>query len=611
MKRQKTLTLMAVIVFVLCAIGLFAIAGCKADESEQHEHTFMRVWSSDEEGHWHKASCEHKDVTTPKEPHVDEDGDEECDICGYKIPHKHRYSETFSFNDTEHWREPICGDTLEQSERGAHKYGEAVEIPASCDEDGKLVYTCEVCGKTREEKLDATGHEFGASEVFEQPATCSATGVAAHWECLNCHKPFLKEGDDYVEVDPEELVLQINPDAHEWDAGTITDQPTCTHVGTLTIHCQYDYAHYYTEPIAELPHQWNSQNKCEVCGKERAYSFVDGDSFENSTAVLFGKYPQSKVEDDPTISSLSSKVNTTPSVENGWTNYKYFSVDGTLLTDNDYWYIDVDYEGDTYRGLYFSSLRDTKEYLVDYDVYKTIQDANGYNINIIYWFKYEPIVWRILKSNDGSPADPEGKKAIIMTDTIIDCQPYAYNQEYNRYNLSHIRQFLNSEEYGFYNTAFKDSEREIIIETEVDNSAASTDNPNNLMICENTFDKIFLLSFTEVAKTYDFGCKEGERLWNIEYTQSPFVENLAKRIFKGSEYSYALGLKKYFKIYYGGEYDNKCAATLGYGYSEFWTRSPNSVSVSRANTGNYVGNSSSSHTDMFLGVLPAMWIEIE
>lgn len=66
----------------------------------------------------------------------------------------------------------------------------------------------------------------------------------------------------------------------------------------------------------------------------------------------------------------------------------------------------------------------------------------------------------------------------------------------NNYAKSTIRAWLNNE---FYKGSFRSEElRKRILNTEVDNSLASTMDETNENVCENTFDKVFLLSLKEV-----------------------------------------------------------------------------------------------------------------
>ena len=81
---------------------------------------------------------------------------------------------------------------------------------ATCTEKA----TCEVC---HERYGSLLSHEYG--ELIEQvESTCSATGMQAHFECSNCHKVF-KNDDNKTETTIEELVIAVNPDAHDYIDG--------------------------------------------------------------------------------------------------------------------------------------------------------------------------------------------------------------------------------------------------------------------------------------------------------------------------------------------------------------------------------------------------------
>ena len=106
-----------------------------------------------------------------------------------------------------------------------------------------------------------------------------------------------------------------------------------------------------------------------------------------------------------------------------------------------------------------------------------------------YYFKVEPIRWRILSERDG--------KAFILCDSIIASKAYDAGNN-NNYANSGIRAWLNDE---FYKTAFGALQQALIQTTEVDNSAQSTGNSSNRYACENTSDKVFLPSYREVTNS--------------------------------------------------------------------------------------------------------------
>ena len=120
-----------------------------------------------------------------------------------------------------------------------------------------------------------------------------------------------------------------------------------------------------------------------------------------------------------------------------------------------------------------------------------------------YYFKVEPIRWRILSESDSN--------AFILCDSIIANHYYHHTSSSttidgqtvyaNNYKYSDIRAWLNDE---FYNTAFGDLQQALIQTTEVDNSEQSAGYWSNPYACENTFDKVFLPSFREVI-TIEYG----------------------------------------------------------------------------------------------------------
>ena len=156
----------------------------------------------------------------------------------------------------------------------------------------------------------------------------------------------------------------------------------------------------------------------------------------------------------------------------------------------------------TWDCLWFGSYPQSKITKKDGDIYTTLKntdnwDKNGDAIidNIKYhktkksYFKYEPIKWRVLQSENG--------EAFLLSDIILDRQPYNENRKAITWEESSLRAWLNGK---FINRAFSDEEKEKINITEIvnqDNQAFGTEGGNN------TADKIFLLSLQEVAPKFD------------------------------------------------------------------------------------------------------------
>ena len=232
--------------------------------------------------------------------------------------------------------------------------------------------------------------------------------------------------------------------------------------------------------------------------------------------IYFGSYPQTEVTDSTVTAALNTAAGTLPTSSNSrsWTSYGYY-IENEV--QNYMWYIDISYGGETYRGVYFTSYR---PYWTTYSssTDNTHQDDNGYTVNNVYWFKWEPIKWRILEESNGY--------ATLLCEMIIDSQTYQNKYTYdsntgsyyntsegtpsgtyvNNYQYSAIRKWLNE---TFYETAFNSLQKAIIQTVTVDNSARST-NPdnnetqfnsgNNSYACANTNDKVWLLSEQEVTR---------------------------------------------------------------------------------------------------------------
>ena len=209
--------------------------------------------------------------------------------------------------------------------------------------------------------------------------------------------------------------------------------------------------------------------------------------------ILFGSYPQTRVTDGTITAALNGMRGTLPTSSNSydWTSYGYY-ISGNVT--NFMWYIDLEYLGGKYRGVYFTSYRPIHTTNPSSTSY-SYKDDKGYSTGTVYWFKYEPIKWRILSESDG--------KAMILSELMLDSQQYDYDGSYsNNYANSTIRAWLND---TFYNTAFGELQQAIIETAEVDNSAYSTGSSSNPYACQNTFDKVFLLSYREaINSSYGF-----------------------------------------------------------------------------------------------------------
>ena len=290
---------------------------------------------------------------------------------------------------------------------------------------------------------------------------------------------------------------------------TIVNNSEDVTISGVTSGTQYGYLEYLTLTASNIPTgyvvKWSRNDGVIQFGEEYSFNVVGNltitvDSYSvpytrDNLKITFGTYPQMKVE--ATSANGLTAYNTFNL--NTWTSYNYYNASASTKTDFMY-YRDVDTNGDgayDYRGVYISSYR-AKYVGGSQNQNDSFQYANGYSTGTIYWFKYEPIEWTILEI--------DGDKALIFANLILDSNEFYQKQssgEYshnggtgygNNYELSNIRQFLIND---FYNMAFNTLEKQIIRDTLVDNSASSTFTEPNPYACNNTNDKIFLLSYEE------------------------------------------------------------------------------------------------------------------
>lgn len=244
--------------------------------------------------------------------------------------------------------------------------------------------------------------------------------------------------------------------------------------------------------------------------------------------ITFGSYPQSEVtkkSDSATYAKLEAAAK-------NWISYRYYSGEGSygsMKQGNWMEYADMDINGDganDYRAVRFTQYRpwDTRDssYFAN-----SIQYDNGYTVNNIYYFKYEPLKWQVL--------DPT--KGLVLSKSIIDSQAYSntiyengtdaygytaywnnasYTKYANDYATSSIRKWLKED---FYNTAFTSAQKQNILPTTLDNSAYSTDYSKYDSV--STTDNVFLLSYSEAQNaSYGFTGNTSSKAVGTDYAKA-------------------------------------------------------------------------------------------
>ncbi len=239
--------------------------------------------------------------------------------------------------------------------------------------------------------------------------------------------------------------------------------------------------------------------------------------YEVGDIIEFGWYPQSEVKDEALIAELNK-------ADGEWISYGYYSGTGNQndvqQAAGDFMrYKDVVYGTDKYRGVVFDEYRPASSYHETTTIsYGSIQARNGYYIDNTYWFKYEPIKWCVLDLDTG----------MVISENILDAQAFNnYCSTYgvtNNYMLSSIRNWLNND---FYNCAFTATQQNKI-------DYASFED-----LTENLYDKIYLLSVSEVLNTdYGFNSEFDRRVRGNDYARCQGLRQVTYEDYYGKSYWY-------------------------------------------------------------------------
>ena len=219
-----------------------------------HEHTWATTWSSDDNKHWHAATCEgHTDQKKDEADHVDANNDGKCDVCEHDVevtppPHEHTWATTWSSDDNKHWHAATCeGHTSEKKDEANH---------VDTDNDGK----CDVCEHDVEVTPPPHEHTW---------ATTWSSDDDQHWHAATCegHTSEKKDAADHVDADNNGKcdvcdhdvdVVVTPPHEHTWADTWSKDENGHWHAATCEGHT--------SEKKDEAGHtDANNDGKCDVC----------------------------------------------------------------------------------------------------------------------------------------------------------------------------------------------------------------------------------------------------------------------------------------------------------------------------------------------------------
>ncbi len=540
------------IYFETTSFSYFVVAGL-VNADQQHIHSYVEKVT--DRNMVDKATCQRKAVYRLV-----------CSICGSLGRETFEYGELAPHNlREEKGYDPWCEkDGLTHGKRCINPgctYTEQKPIPAighdmqdvpakepTCTEIGWKAYKrCEhYCGKTEGyEEIPATGHSMTIRVPRVEP-TCEKWGCEEYYKCSNegCehkteynglpalehdkewHEPYnatctedgywlryyvcKRAGCDYSSKLDKYVDKALGHNLKHYEA----KQADCLPGWDEYDECQREGCDYNTK--VEIPANGKHSYVCDVCTTCNGINPVK--YTRDGNYIYFGYWPQTLERDENVIAKLNEIAGTPPLPRDKTNPFNWESHEGTTHM----WQKIVIYNGTKYLGVQMNDYRASGVYSL-----RSYIMENGYFTFDVYWFKYEPIKWRILTANENS--------AFIMSDIALDSfslQPNrkdenrdgliaSYNNSTgvpdgiyaNNWEYCFLRRWLNE---TFYNEVFNDLQKEIIKTTHLDNTARSS-NPNNnpkyygykenagknkyADQCKDTDDKIFLLSLRDITTT--------------------------------------------------------------------------------------------------------------
>ncbi len=402
-----------------------------------------------------------------------------------------------------------CGKTEGYEEISATGHSMTIHVPRvepTCERWGTEEYKkCSNQGcdyHTDYKGVPALGHDLQWHDSCD--ATCTEDGYWGSYSTCN------REGCDYSSKVDRYVDKALGHKLKHVEAKA----PDCLPSWEAYDKCQREGCDYNTK--VEIPANGKHSYVCDVCTTCQGINPVK--YTRESDYIYFGYWPQTLEKEETVIAKLNEIAGKPPLPRDKTNPDNWESHEGTTYM----WQKIVIYNGTKYLGVQMNDYRASGVYSLTSYIMK-----NGYFTSEVYWFKYEPIKWRILTTS--------GNSAYIMSDIALDSfsiQPNRKSENrdglYAEYNNStgvpdgtyannweycFLRGWLNE---TFYNEVFNNLQKEIIKTMKLDNTARScnpNDNPKYYGYgenagknkfadqCKDTDDKIFLLSLRDVTTT--------------------------------------------------------------------------------------------------------------
>ena len=240
-----------------------------------------------------------------------------------------------------------CNNTRTET---ASMVGTLSETIASCTGGGNLQATFRVVFGTgtfdktikwNETELDPAAHPATLEHIDAASATCVKEGTNECWYCSACNKYFSDETGSQ-EMAEGNRVIPINENAHNWDEGVVTTEPTCTDAGVRTYTCQNNPEHTKTESVEASGHTLKHEDAvaatttadghvegytCSVCDKHfsdanaeheieagswvipaLAVTVVDDENGGFTASIPAGYFTSDETDHEPTVTSEAATI---------------------------------------------------------------------------------------------------------------------------------------------------------------------------------------------------------------------------------------------------------------------------------------------------------------
>ena len=240
----------------------------------------------------------------------------------------------------------------------------------------------------------------------------------------------------------------------------VTEENWVGRIGNVTLYAKYEGTE--EEPSVEVHHEI-------------------ADYFVTAEGVRFGAFPQTliavtddmtdaeKAETEEILEALKADITDFPGEGyvppvNGlpaW--YRFDDIENM-------WYIDTDYNGILYRGVYFTAKRSPDNQACQAE----------YEANVIYWFRWEPVLWIPGATTEGYTT--------LVSDKVLYSTELAADGALTSYSGSALDKWLNG---TFLNEAFTERAEMLIPSTVVDNSESAAG------YNENGDARVYILSKSE------------------------------------------------------------------------------------------------------------------